>query len=98
MVGLFFLVALIAIIATALRFTRSKSILDHWAESNGYEIISREHRFLRVGPFWWRKTDHQEVYYVTVRTPEGQTRRGWVRCGGWFLGLWSDSATVEWDE
>jgi hypothetical protein len=50
------------------------------------------------GPFWWRKSIKQEVYYVTIRTPEGQVKRGWVRCGGWFLGILSNKAVVEWDE
>ena len=79
-------------------FSRARSILEQWAEENGYEILDREHRWLRMGPFWWRKGKGQEVYYVTIRTSEGQVRRGWVRCGGWFLGILSNSAVVEWDE
>ena len=68
-----------------------------WAEENGYEILSSEHR-LTGGRFWWRKSKGQEVYYITIKTSEGQTRRGWVRCGGWFLGVFSNQADVEWDE
>jgi hypothetical protein len=78
-------------------FSRAKSILEQWAERNGYEILASEHR-LMGGRFWWRKSEGQEVYYVTIRTPEGQIRRGSVRCGGWFLGILSDQADVEWDE
>jgi hypothetical protein len=52
-------------------FSRGISILNQWAEENGFEIISREHRFIRLGPFWWRKGKGQEVYYVTIRTSEG---------------------------
>ena len=78
-------------------FSRSRSILEQWAESNGYEIVSSEHRFLG-GPFWWRKSKGQEVYYVTIRTPDGQLKRGWVRCGGWFWGIFTNKADVEWDE
>jgi hypothetical protein len=78
-------------------FSRARSILEHWAEENGYEIVSSARRWFG-GTFWWRKSKGQEVYYVTIRTPKGQTRRGWVRCGGWFLGMFSDQADVEWDE
>ena len=79
-------------------FARGISILEQWAAENEYEIISREHRLLRLGPFWWRKSKGQEVYYVTIRTLDGQVRRGWVRCGSWFWGIFSNKAVVEWDE
>jgi hypothetical protein len=93
-------IALLLVFAVAMlifHYSRARSILEHWAEENGYEIVSSEHRWMG-GRFWWRKSRNQEVYYVTVRTREGQFRRGWVRCGGWFLGVWSDHADVEWDE
>jgi hypothetical protein len=78
-------------------FSRAKSILEQWAETNGFELLSSERRWFG-GTFWWRKSKGQEVYYVTIRTPDGQIRKGWVRCGGWFLGILSDQADVEWDE
>jgi hypothetical protein len=96
--GIILLVGFLAIMVGRLRVSRAKAILRQWAAGNRYQIVSAEHRLLRVGPFWWRKTEHQEIYYVTIRTPEGQVRRGWVRCGGWFLGLGSNCAVVEWDE
>jgi hypothetical protein len=103
MEGVFVVFAVIAgvafvAVAWTFHFSRAQSILRQWAEENGYEIISSEHRWLLTGPFWWRKSEHQAVYYVTVRTRGGQVRRGWIRCGGWFLGLWSNAADVEWDE
>jgi hypothetical protein len=78
-------------------FTRAQSVLEHWAGENGYDILSKERRWFG-GPFWWRKTNDQVVFYVTVRTSEGQIRRGWIRCGSWFLGILSNRADVEWDE
>jgi hypothetical protein len=80
-----------------LRFSRAKSILEQWAETNGYQLVSRKYRWLG-GAFWWRKSKSQEVYYVTVRTSNGQIRRGWVRCGSWFCGILSDQADVKWDD
>jgi hypothetical protein len=85
------------IVMLLFQFSRARSILELWADENRYEIVSSEHRWLG-GPFWWRKGKGQEVYYVTVRTADGQVRRGWVRCGGWFLGVMSNAADVEWDE
>jgi len=93
------MIALVAFVVVMLKFhfSRARSILEQWAETNGYEILSSERRWFG-GTFWWRKSRNQEVYYVTIRTPEGQIRRGWVRCGGWFWGVLSDRADVEWDE
>lgn len=97
LVFVFLAFAALAISMMVFHFSRARSILERWAEDSGYEIISSEHRFLG-GPFWWRKSKGQEVYYVTIRTPDGQIQRGWVRCGGWLLGILSDHTDVVWDE
>ena len=73
---------------------RGLRILENWAADNGFSLLSREVRYLRRGPFFWTTSRSQVVYYVTVRDNLGIERRGWVRCGGWFLGLFSDTAQV----
>ena len=88
----------VAIAVFAWRLSRSRSILDQWAEDNGYRIVHRERRLLFRGPFWWRTAEGQEVFRVIVQDDEGRERAGYVRCGGWFLGLFSDAATVKWDD
>jgi len=75
-------------------FSRSRKILENWATVNNHRIVSSEFRHFFQGPFSW--SPNHTVYYVKVETADGQTRRGWVRCGGWFLGL--DSGEVWWDE
>jgi len=75
---------------------RSRTVLQGWAALNGFEILESEFRFFRRGPFFWTTSKGQTVYYVTVRDAQGQTRSGWVRCGSWWLGLWSDRAEVRW--
>lgn len=77
---------------------RPRQILNRWAQDNNYEILEADYRWFRYGPFFWTTSKGQCVYYVTVRTPDGQERRGWVRCGGWILGVFSDNAEVRWDE
>lgn len=91
--------AAIAVVIAMLtwHYSRAKTILDHWAESNGYEILASERRWFFRGPFFWTTSRGQEVYYVTVRTPDGQERRGWVRCGNWFLGILVNQAKVRWE-
>ena len=70
----------------AWRYCRMEDILKHWAEDNDYEILSKEYRWYRRGPFFWWTCEGQEVFYVTIRTSDGQLRRGWVRVE---VGFWA---------
>jgi hypothetical protein len=79
-------------------FSRSGSLLQRWAEGNGYRLVRQEYRHLFKGPFFWTSSRGQTVYYVTVEDREGKRRSGWVRCGGWLLGLLSDNVEVRWDD
>ena len=79
-------------------FSRARQILEQWAQSNGYQILSSEFRWLRKGPFFWTSSQYQMIYYVTVQTPTGDVRSGWVRCGGFWLGLFTDQAQVRWED
>ncbi len=82
----------------AWHFSRSRSLLEQWAAANGYRIISAQYRNLVRGPFFWTTSKGQTVYRVTVEDADGRQRDGWVRCGGWFLGLLSDRVQVRWDD
>src|SRR3954469_4555687 len=86
------------ILSFAWQFGRSQSLLDTWAAENGYHIIHKEYRNFFRGPFFWTTSKGQTVYYVTVQDKAGWTRSGWVRCGGWWLGLLTDHVEVRWDE
>jgi hypothetical protein len=77
--------------------SRSRTLLQGWAAKSGFEILQSEFRFVRRGPFFWTSSKGQTVYYVRVQDGQGQVRSGWVRCGGWWLGLWSDRTEVRWD-
>jgi hypothetical protein len=79
-------------------FTRSDSLLSQWAERNCYTILHQEYRTFFKGPFFWTSGKDQTVYYVVVEDQAGNRRKGWVRCGGFFLGLLSDHVEVRWDE
>jgi hypothetical protein len=78
-------------------FHRSRTVLERWAERNGYRLREAEYRHVFRGPFFWSSSKGQTVYRVTVEGKD-RVRTGWVRCGGWFLGLLSDHAEVRWDE
>jgi hypothetical protein len=78
--------------------SRSSSLLQRWAEENGYRIVRREYRTFFRGPFFWNSSKGQTVYYVVAEDSAGARRSGYVRCGGWWLGLVSDRVEVRWDE
>jgi hypothetical protein len=92
------LVVVFAMVMMAWSASRGRTILERWAANNGYRLIDSERRLLRKGPYFWCSSKGQDVFYVTVEDEQGRVRHGYVRCGGWFLGLLSDEATVEWDD
>ena len=79
-------------------FRRRASLIEQWADKNGYRIVSRKYRWLRKGPFFWTSSRGQTVYYVTMEDVQGNQRHGWVRCGSWFFGLLSDYVEVSWED
>ncbi len=88
----------LVVLSLTWHFGRSQSLLDMWAAENGYHIIRKEYRNFFRGPFYWTTSKGQTVYYVTVQDKAGRRRSGWVRCGGWWLGLLTDYVEVRWDE
>ena len=79
-------------------FSRSRSLLDRWADQHGFEILHSEYRHFFQGPFFWTTFRGQTVYRVKVRDGSGQVRSGWVRCGSVFMGLLTDKAEARWED
>jgi hypothetical protein len=77
---------------------RSNSLLQAWADENGYTILRREYRVLFKGPYTWTSRRGQTVCRVAVQDKAGHVLGGWVRCGGRWLGLLSPEVDVRWDE
>ena len=78
-------------------YTRAASILERWAARNGYRIVQKEIRHFRRGPYFFTTSSGQQVYRVIVEDRDGYIRQGYVRCGGFFLGMLSDRADAQWD-
>lgn len=92
---LFFLVIVVG--STWWTFSRSASMIDAWAVSEGYVLLERKYCWLFRGPFFWTTSRNQTVYRVTVGMRDGSVRTGWVRCGGWLAGLLENRVEVRWD-
>jgi hypothetical protein len=94
----FVLLPIAIFLAFRWHFARSSAILQLWADENGYEILEKSYRHFFKGPFFWRTSKNQTVYRVTVRDKAGNVGTGWVACGSFWWGLWSNQAKVRWDE
>jgi hypothetical protein len=99
-VAVFAIVGVVIVMIASWTWTinRSRSMLDQWAAENGLSILQAEMRFLRLGPFFFRHARGQTVHYVTVRDVAGSIRHAYVRCGGWFAGLISNTVNVKWED
>ena len=78
-------------------FSKSKRLLEKWADENRYQLLHAEYRSIRKRPFLW-SAKGQAVYRVEIRDEQGNTRKGWVRCGHWLLGVFADEVKVKWDD
>jgi hypothetical protein len=77
--------------------SRSEDLIDGWAQANGLTIVAKEARGFLRGPMFWTTAKGQTVYRITVRDQRGSQRTGWIRCGGRWMGLYSDKVDVRWD-
>ena len=93
----FLIVAGIVALVLYVHITRSQKLLKRWVGESGYELLRAEYRMFRKGPFIWSSRG-QTVYRVEVRDREGGERKGWVRCGSWWAGVFSDQVEARWDK
>jgi hypothetical protein len=79
-------------------FSRANSLLHRWADENGFQILQSETRTIFAGPFTWTSSRNQIVYFVRVRDREGRERSGWLRCGSFWSGIFSDKTEIRWKD
>lgn len=99
--GLFFAFAAAALALGAVYWThrRGQAILKKWAEEEGVHIVTFERVFFSGGFSAFSTSRNQVVYSIVVRDQNGRERKGWVRCGSFWNGVWgSDEAEVKWAE
>ena len=89
--------AALAILFNRWQMSRAEQMLESWSRSHGFHPLSREHRLIRKGPFLWTSSKGQVVYRVSMRDPSGRVRSGYARCGGYWLGVWTDAVDIRWD-
>lgn len=78
-------------------YRRTDQVMERWSRETGFSIVSREFRWLSRGPFWLTASRGQSVYRIEALDAHGMYHTGWMRIGGWFLGILSDQVEVIWD-
>lgn len=66
-------------------FLRSRALLSHWAEKNGFQIL--DSTFM---PFSKDIVDYlfgglKSVYHLRIRDREGREHSGWLECGDLWI-------------
>jgi len=87
--------AILLITYVAWCFYRSRSLLRRWADENRFQII--DFRLTSSGPLAWTSSRSQTIYFVRIRDGDGKERRGWVRCGSFWAGVFSKKTEVKWE-
>ncbi len=79
-------------------FNKSATLLKEWANINSYDLVECELRWLKRGPFFWSSSSGQTVYFVKVIDQKtSNSKKGWVRCGSFWGGLFSSKTEVKWE-
>lgn len=94
------IIALVALgwvaLSTTWHWFRSRFLLKQWARAHGYELVKMSINWSKFGPFLFA-SQRQEVYQIKVRDRRGRERRGWAKCGGYWLGFLANKVEVKWD-
>jgi hypothetical protein len=77
---------------------RAQRLVTDWAVSEGYQLVSCKRRWVDKGPFTWPARASWIVFAVVVASPNGRSRAGWIRVGGYWIGLLSSRLTVSWQD
>jgi hypothetical protein len=94
--GLIFLsFAVVVAIAFFFHYRWARRRLEEWALENGIRILHHQYRILIRGPF--NCFGKYSVFRVVVADERGGQKTGWVRLGGYFIGLWSRDSQVLWE-
>jgi hypothetical protein len=88
---------LFACVILKLNDRRWQEILTGWLQRQGYHLVSAQRRSFTLGPFTWTTWRGRVVYFVTVSSSSGVTRRGWVRLSDPFGGPVDGKVEVSWE-
>jgi hypothetical protein len=75
---------------------RAKKAILEWAQVSDVRVNSLSRRWLSLGPFQWRGSRWNRMFYVTAEDASGRQMEGYARVGGGYAGLIADEVEVRW--
>jgi hypothetical protein len=96
--GFFCCILVIAYLSWQWESNRSQKLIEQWTSEHGYELISANRSYWKIGTPFWATSKSQRVYRLVARDQQGNVYSGYALCGGRFMGLWSDRVEVKWDD
>jgi hypothetical protein len=99
--NVFLIIGVILFGALALWFTRwqlrrGREMLESWCRRSRLDLTSCGHRLLFRGPYFWASKG-QVIFRFSARDTVGRIRSGYARCGGFWLGIFTEQVDVSWD-
>jgi hypothetical protein len=74
----------------------AERILRRWAAEHDFEVVSFK-RVIFGHPFGFMINSRSQVILaITVRDRKGRERSGWLKCGSFWAGVFSNEAQVKW--
>jgi len=92
-----FLATAIGIFGVLFYSSKIDSLINNWAEENGYKIVSKQTKSLSMGPFSSSPKLGQRVFYVEVVDKAGNKKHAWIRCYTRWTEISPSNVEVKWD-
>ena len=80
-----------------LRLRRARGILDAWAVREQLRLLVAKPRHVFCGPFGFRGSKAQQVFWIRASDRHGTLRTGYALCGGIGMGLMSEAVKIKWE-
>ena len=92
-----FISTAIAIFGVLFYSSKIDSLINNWAEENGYKIVSKQTKSFSMGPFSSSPKLGQRVFYVEVIDKAGNKKQAWIRCYTRWTEISPSKVEVQWD-
>ena len=76
---------------------RRYAILRQWEARQPYVWIEYKKRHYFKEPSLRDAFTRETFYQITAYNRKGRIRRGWLRCGSWWLGSFTNRIQVSWE-
>jgi hypothetical protein len=96
LIVVFLIFGALILLLTRWQLRRGREMLESWCGRAGYDLVSAHHRLLFRGPYFWASKG-QMVYKISARDRGGRVHSGYARCGGYWLGVFTEKVDVRWD-